>query len=97
MKEINQMVNYMEGITKQLEGLAYSKKRDLSLKLLGHFEATLYLAEVPNSWEHRFSDAMVRVMQDPPELEQVKEGVGGLTPVQVAAPLPAGAVASPRV
>jgi hypothetical protein len=65
VKVREQVVDMTEKMVKQLEGLAFSKHRDLALKLTGGVEALIHiLEESADHWNKRVQQANLDVMKD---------------------------------
>ncbi|NDQ57311.1 MAG: hypothetical protein GZ088_09595 [Acidipila sp.] len=82
MKCQDEVIRLAETYVKQLEGLEYSKNRDLALKLTGCVDTCIHIGEVGgDNWNTRVQQALKKCMMDrvplrpisveiPPELAQ---------------------------
>lgn len=87
MKAMEQVVNMVEQMVKQVEGLKYTKNRDMAIKIVGGCEALINILEVSaDRWNTRLQIAVQDVMKDEPK--PIEMGSGNMPPAAPIASIP---------
>jgi hypothetical protein len=74
MYQIEQVVDLVEKLVVQLEGLKYTKNSMLAAKLVGGIEVGINISQVASDrWNTRVSNATLAVMAHAPKPVEIKE------------------------